>query len=210
MASTCGHNFRKPVASFSAFLTPSCHLRRRKITAPAGASASRWSERNPWGNVRASASAGDAVGIFVCSRARAPWTRHPGVEKGSNPRVITVWLRVRVLPSPPPSPAQMRFPAVSGKTPGFPRHSRGSVRRFRSLRWVRTNRGGKIPPGLWLAQTVSRQILFPRTETGSHIDRDRFAFVAGAHRIPLCLWRHKTVVRCAVVWQRSVKSRRAA
>ena len=37
-----------------------------------------------------------------------------------------------------------------------------------------------MPPGLWLAQTVSRQILIPPTETGSHVDRDRFAFVAVA------------------------------
>jgi hypothetical protein len=33
-------------------------------------------------------------------------------------------------------------------------------------------------PSLRLAQTVSRQILIPPTETGSHVDRDRFAFVA--------------------------------
>ena len=39
-----------------------------------------------------------------------------------------------------------------------------------------------MPPGLWLAQTVSRQILSPPTETRSHVDRDRFAFVAGGCR----------------------------
>jgi hypothetical protein len=32
------------------------------------------------------------------------------------------------------------------------------------------NRGAKTPPGLWLAQTLSRQILSPRTETRSHVD----------------------------------------
>ena len=37
-----------------------------------------------------------------------------------------------------------------------------------------------MPPGLWLAQTASRQILHPPIETGSHVDRDRFAFVAAA------------------------------
>jgi hypothetical protein len=66
---------------------------------------------------------------------------------------------------PPPSPAQIRFPAVSERTPGFPRHSRGPDRRFPSLWWERTNRGAETPPGLWLAQTLSRQILCPRTET---------------------------------------------
>jgi hypothetical protein len=47
MTSICVHNLRKPVSSFSAFLTPSCHLRRRKIPVPARASAARWSRRKP-------------------------------------------------------------------------------------------------------------------------------------------------------------------
>jgi hypothetical protein len=37
-----------------------------------------------------------------------------------------------------------------------------------------------MPPGLWLAQTFSRQILVAPTETSSHVDRDRFAFVCVA------------------------------
>ena len=37
-----------------------------------------------------------------------------------------------------------------------------------------------MSPGLWLAQTLSRQSLSPPTETGSHVDRDRFVFVAVA------------------------------
>jgi hypothetical protein len=49
----------------------------------------------------------------------------------------------------------------------------------RSLLRVRANSGGQMPPGLWLAQTLSRQISSPRTETRSPIDRDRFAFMAG-------------------------------
>jgi hypothetical protein len=81
------------------------------------------------------------------------------------------WLPVRVLPAPPPSSAQIRFPAVSEKTPGFPRHSRRPERRFPSLRRERTKRGAKTPPGLWLAQTLSRQILSPRTETRLRIVR---------------------------------------
>jgi hypothetical protein len=44
---------------------------------------------------------------------------------------------------PPPSPALIRFPAVSGKTPGFPGHSRGRERHFRSLLRVRSDRRGK-------------------------------------------------------------------
>ena len=44
---------------------------------------------------------------------------------------------------------------------------RGPERHFRSLLRVTADRGGKMPPGLWLAQTLSRQILSPRTETRS-------------------------------------------
>jgi hypothetical protein len=47
--------------------------------------------------------------------------------------LIIAWLHVRVLPAPPRSSAQMRFPEVSRKTPGFPRHSRRPERHFRSL-----------------------------------------------------------------------------
>jgi hypothetical protein len=64
----------------------------------------------------------------------------------------------------------VRFPAVSGKAPGFPRPSRGREWRFRSLLWVTADCEGKMPPRLWLAQTLSRQILSPRTETRSHVD----------------------------------------
>jgi hypothetical protein len=67
---------------------------------------------------------------------------------------------------------------VSGKAAGFPRRSRGRERHSRSPQTVMTDRGGKnAAAGLRLGQTVSRQILIPPTETGSHVDRDRFAFV---------------------------------
>ena len=76
---------------------------------------------------------------------------------------------IRLRP-PPRSPVQIRFPAVSVKTPCVPRLSRGPGRRFRSLRRVTAERACKMPPGLWHAKTLSRQILPPRTETGSNVD----------------------------------------
>jgi hypothetical protein len=75
---------------------------------------------------------------------------------------------VRVLLSPPRSPGLVRFPAVSGKAPGFPRHSRGEERGFQSLLRVAVACGGKMPLGLCLAHTLSGQISSPT-------DRDSLA-----------------------------------
>jgi hypothetical protein len=115
-------------------------------------------------------------------RVSAAGLHNPGFRNGFNAakrgrfaaKPLIWWAidrsKVRVLVRPPPSPVQIRFPAVSERTPGFPRHSRRPERRFPSLRWERTNRGAKTPPGLWHAQTLSQQILSPRTETRSHVD----------------------------------------
>jgi hypothetical protein len=150
----------------------------------------------------------------------------PNVKVAPAAALIIAWLQVRVLRAPPRSSAQMRFPAVSGKTPGFPRHSPGPGLHSRSPQAVMADRGGKnaarslaranrfpadfIPtagsrpaitvtptdnetkcsghsrrnkfhtPPLAAAASPSEVMRCPATETGSHVDRDRFAFVAVA------------------------------
>jgi hypothetical protein len=69
---------------------------------------------------------------------------------------IIGWLQVRVLSAPPRSLTQIRFPAVSGRTPGFPRHSRGPDRHFRSLLPVTADRRGKNA-----ARSLARANPFP-------------------------------------------------
>jgi hypothetical protein len=62
----------------------------------------------------------------------------------------------------------MRFPAVSGRTPGFPRHSRGSNRHFRSLLPVTADRRGRNA-----ARSLARANRFPSDLIPT--DRDAFA-----------------------------------
>jgi hypothetical protein len=75
---------------------------------------------------------------------------------------------IRIQEGPPPSPAQIRFPAVSGKTPGFSRHSPGSERHSRSPQAVMADRGGKNA-----ARSLARANRFPADFIPT--DRDGFA-----------------------------------
>jgi hypothetical protein len=76
-------------------------------------------------------------------RVSAAGLHNPGFRNGFNAakrgrfaaKPLIWWAidrsKVRVLVRPPPSPVQIRFPAVSERTPGFPRHSRRPERRSR-------------------------------------------------------------------------------
>ena len=87
---------------------------------------------------------------------------------------IIAWLQVRVLPAPPRSPAQFRFPGATGIVFDFPWLCRREREIARSLSPGIGRCRRKCRPGLWPHQTLSRRNSLSRTETGSNVSRDRF------------------------------------
>jgi hypothetical protein len=83
------------------------------------------------------------------------------------PAFVIARVLVRVLPAPPPSPAQLRFPAAVEIVFNFPRLC-GRIRGIaRSLPAAIDQCGQKCGPSLWPRRTFSRRNSRSRTETGS-------------------------------------------
>ena len=103
---------------------------------------------------------------------RSP-TRHRWRRRCASCPIISCW-QVRVLPAPPRSPAQLRFPGAVGIVFNFPRPCRQRRQTGQSLpRGIRRHRQ-KCRPRLSARQTLSRRNSRSRTETGSNLDGDGF------------------------------------